>query len=136
LHTEQIAGGSGEHLDRGGDHEDQKRHPDRGDHDHGDEASPLAEGDDVAVAGGGDRHRRVVEGVDGGDIAVDVPVAVAADENEDSDEQDQACGGEEAQEDQPQWPRPGIGEPDGSGRRSGVSGDDARDVRNRLPDEP
>ena len=77
LVAELLAAAFGEHLDGGADQHDQEDEAQRGDqHDVGEPRGVRHRGD-VAVAGGRQRHGRVVEGVQPGvDRAVEVPVAV------------------------------------------------------------
>ena len=70
----------GQRLDRGTDQHDQERHPQRRDHQDVDQPRRRGERGDVAVAGGRQRHRRVVQAVQERQrsfVAVDVAVAVA-----------------------------------------------------------
>src|SRR5690606_29654928 len=90
-------------------------------------------GAEVAVPGGRDGDGRVVESVEGGEVTVDVPVAVPAQEHDRRDEKDETGRGQESNDDEPQCMRRGVGEPDDTGRRSGVSGDDPPDVRKAAP---
>ena len=80
LDPERLPRPLGEQLDRGADEGDEEDQPQRCDHDGGDQPGGVADRDDVAVAGGGDGNRGVVERVGEGDLAcaVGVPVAVPA----------------------------------------------------------
>ena len=75
--AERLPGALGEQLDGGADEDDEEQQPQRRDHQGRDQPGLRGDGDDVAVPGGRERHRRVVEGVVERDRAVAVVVDVA-----------------------------------------------------------